>query len=111
MRLRTRHHLSTLACSLCISLSLSCSSGGGTTKPTQPPPPPPPPSPPGHIVFIGFVGYPNPTPPPESGIFTIKPDGTALTHITTTVDGHDPIEPAWSHDGSNLAVAVEEFTP
>jgi Tol biopolymer transport system component len=107
MCLRTRRYRWLLfVCLLTTCLSLSCGKGGGTTKPNVSPPPPPP----GHIVFIGFIGDPNPPLPPESGIFTVKPDGTALTHITTTVDGHDPIEPVWSHDGSSLAVAVREFT-
>jgi len=111
MRVRTRRLCWLLMCLLSTGLSLSCGKGGGTTKPdVSPPPPPPPPAPPGHIVFIGFIGNPNPPPGSESGIFTIKPDGTVLTHVTTTVDGHSPIEPAWSHDGVNLAVAVQEFT-
>jgi Tol biopolymer transport system component len=110
MRVRTRRYGWILVCLLSIGFNVSCSNGSGTTKPntSPPPPPPPPPSPPGHIVF---AGYATPTTTPEGGIFVIKPDGTALTHITTSVDGHSPIQPVWAHDGSNLAVAVKENTP
>jgi WD40-like Beta Propeller Repeat len=40
-------------------------------------------------------------------IFTIKPDGTGLTQLTTNASGYD-VEPSWSPDGRKLAYSSND---
>jgi Tol biopolymer transport system component len=69
-------------------------------------------SPDGQLIAFSASnkGATNTNDQPQSELFTIHPDGTGLTQITSTADWFEET-PNWSPDGSRLVYRREGFTP
>ncbi len=59
----------------------------------------------GKIAFFSSRDAPDPFDIPNSDIYTMEPDGSGVSRVTTTPNGRQAADPAWSANGQRLVLA------